>query len=123
MKGLVLSAEWDPRPDYALSDWEKKTGKAVTGSAVWRNPTLQVVETADPQIAPDEVLLRIKACGVCGSDMHFYETDDQGYILYPGLTKFPTILGHEFSGRVIETGSEVKLLEGSRIAMMEPAEG
>jgi len=111
MKGLVLSAEWDPRPDYALTDWEKKTGKAVTGSAVWRHPRLEVKETADPQIAPDQVLLRIKACGVCGSDMHFYETDAQDYILYPGLTKFPAILGHEFAGQVVQVGDAVEDLE------------
>ena len=108
MKGLVLSAQWDPRPDYPLSDWEKETGKAVTGSAVWRNPSLEVKETADPQIAPDQVLLRIKACGVCGSDMHFYETDEKNYILYPGLTKFPSILGHEFAGQVVKVGDAVE---------------
>jgi threonine dehydrogenase-like Zn-dependent dehydrogenase len=43
--------------------------------------------------------------------MHFYETDDQDYILYPGLTKFPTILGHEFTGKVMEVGKEVTLLK------------
>jgi hypothetical protein len=42
--------------------------------------------------------------------MHFYEKDDQDYILYPGLTKFPTILGHEFSAKVVETGPDVTLL-------------
>ena len=36
MKGLVLDAKWDPRLDYALSDCEKKTGKAVTGNSIWR---------------------------------------------------------------------------------------
>jgi threonine dehydrogenase-like Zn-dependent dehydrogenase len=111
MKGLVLSAEWAPRPGYALTDWEQKTGKAVTGSAVWRHPRLEVKQTADPQIAPDQVLLRVKACGVCGSDMHFYETDKENYILYPGLTKFPSILGHEFAGQVVQIGSAVDDLE------------
>jgi scyllo-inosose 3-dehydrogenase len=43
--------------------------------------------------------------------MHFYETDEEGYILYPGLTKFPTILGHEFSGKVVEVGPEVERLK------------
>jgi len=43
--------------------------------------------------------------------MHFYETDEEGYILYPGLTKFPTILGHEFSGQIVEIGSEVEDLQ------------
>jgi hypothetical protein len=88
MKGLVLGAQWEPRPDYAVSDWEKKTGKAITGSSVWRHPKLEVREWPDPEPGAKEVVLAVQACGVCGSDMHFYETDTDGYILYPGLTKF-----------------------------------
>lgn len=107
MKAMVLDAKWDPRPDYAVSDWEKKTGKAVTGNAVWRYPELKVKDIAMPKMKADEVLIKIKACGVCGSDMHFYETDKDKYILYPGLTKFPAALGHEFSGEVVEVGSAV----------------
>jgi len=107
MKALVLTAQWDPRPDYPLSDWERETGKAITGSSVWRYPQLRVEEVEEPTIKPDQVLIRVKACGVCGSDIHFYETDEDGYILYPGLTKFPTITGHEFSGQIVEVGSEV----------------
>ncbi len=110
MKGLVLDAKWDPRPGYALSDWEKETGKAVTGNSIWRHPELAVREWPDPKLGAQEVLIEVKACGVCGSDMHFYETDEEGYILYPGLTKFPTILGHEFSGQVVEVGKEVSSL-------------
>ncbi len=111
MKGLVLDAKWDPRPDYKVSDWEKETGKAISGSNVWRYPKLEVREWPDPQVGPHDVLLEVQACGVCGSDMHFYETDEEGYILYPGLTKFPTILGHEFSSKVVEVGSEVTSLK------------
>jgi scyllo-inosose 3-dehydrogenase len=111
VKGLVLSADWDPKADYTVSAWETQTGKAITGSAIWRNPRLEVSQVPKPEIAPDQVLLQIKACGVCGSDMHFYETDEQNYILYPGLTKFPAILGHEFSGQVVEVGEAVQDLE------------
>jgi threonine dehydrogenase-like Zn-dependent dehydrogenase len=107
MKALVLSATWEPRPDYPLTDFEKATGKAVTGNAVWRHPKLNVTEVKNPEIGPDQVLVRVKACGVCGSDMHFYETDKDDYILYPGLTKFPSILGHEFAGEIVEVGSAV----------------
>jgi threonine dehydrogenase-like Zn-dependent dehydrogenase len=107
MKALLLDAEWKPREGYRLSDFERETGKAVTGSNVWRNPSLAVQEVDKPTPRSDEVLIRVKSCGVCGSDIHFYETDQEGYILYPGLTKFPTILGHEFSGVVEEVGSEV----------------
>ena len=110
MRGLVLDAKWDPRPDYEVTEWEEKTGKAVTGSNLWRFPTLEVRDWPDPQPGPRDVVLEIQACGVCGSDMHFYETDEDDYILYPGLTKFPTILGHEFSGKVVEAGPEVETL-------------
>ena len=111
MKGLVLDAVWEPKPTYKVSDWEQQTGKAITGNAIWRNPNLEVKSWPDPKPGPKQVLLEIQACGVCGSDMHFYETDDDNYILYPGLTKFPTILGHEFTGKVVELGKEVTLLE------------
>lgn len=111
MKGLVLDAKWDPRPDYPLSEWEKQTGKAITGNSVWRYPKLEVRDWPDPEPGPQDVVLAVQACGVCGSDMHFYETDKDHYILYPGLTRFPTILGHEFSGKVVATGPEVKMLK------------
>lgn len=111
MKALVLDAQWDPRPDYPVSEWEKQTGKAITGSSVWRHPKLEVRSVPDPKPGPDDVLLRVKACGVCGSDIHFYEHDKDDYILYPGLTKFPTTTGHEFSGEVIEVGKNVKDLK------------
>jgi threonine dehydrogenase-like Zn-dependent dehydrogenase len=111
MKGLVLDAVWEPRPDYAVSEWEKKTGKAITGNSIWRHPKLEVRHWEDPKPGPQDVVLEVQACGVCGSDMHFYETDEDDYILYPGLTKFPTILGHEFSGKVIEVGKSVTTLK------------
>ncbi|MDI7277154.1 MAG: alcohol dehydrogenase catalytic domain-containing protein, partial [Anaerolineae bacterium] len=120
MKALVLTAQWDPRPGYVPSAWEETTRKAITGNSVWRHPALEVKEVPLPSVGPDEVLLRVRACGVCGSDMHFYETDDQGYILYPGLTRFPTTLGHEFAGEVVQVGSAVTdLRPGDRVTAEE----
>lgn len=111
MKGLKLSAKWEPKKDYKLSEFEKKTKKAITGNSVWKDPELKITEVPMPKIGPKDVLIKVKNCGVCGSDMHFYETDQENYILYPGLTKFPCILGHEFSGEVVEVGKEVKDLK------------
>jgi threonine dehydrogenase-like Zn-dependent dehydrogenase len=119
MKGLVLDAVWEPRADYEVSDWEKETGKAVTGNSIWRNPKLGVRDWEDPKPGPNDVLLAVQACGVCGSDMHFYETDNEGYILYPGLTKFPTILGHEFTGKVVEVGKDVTTLKAGDMVTVE----
>ncbi len=107
MKGLLLEAEWKPRDGYKVSEFERTTGKAVTGSSVWHRPHLRIADLPDPSLGPKDVRLRVRACGICGSDVHFYETDKDGYMLYPGLTKFPAFLGHEFSGEVIEVGSEV----------------
>jgi len=106
MKALILSANWEPRPNYNVSEFEQQSGKAVEGFNVWRHPKLEIKEVPQPKPGPGEALLRVHACGVCGSDIHFYETDSEDYILYPGLTKFPAIIGHEFSGEIVEIGSE-----------------
>jgi len=119
MKALALDAQWDPKPECHLTDWEQETGKAISGCLVWRHPELEVRDVPTPTVEPDQVLIKVKACGVCGSDIHFYETDEDGYILYPGLTKFPTILGHEFSGEVVEVGSAA---EGLAVGDMVTAE-
>ncbi|MFN7139201.1 MAG: scyllo-inosose 3-dehydrogenase [Limisphaerales bacterium] len=104
MKALVLEAQWEPRPGYSVSEVERKTGKALEGASVWRYPKLTLQDIPDPKPGPGEVLLRVRACGICGSDVHFYETDSEGYMLYPGLTKFPTVIGHEFAGEIVEIG-------------------
>lgn len=55
----------------------------------------------------DEVLVKIKACGICGTDLHFYND-------YP--RRKPTPLGHEVSGMVEAAGSEIKdLKKGDRV--------
>lgn len=55
----------------------------------------------DPEIAPDEVLVRIKAAGICGSDVHGMDGST-------GRRKPPLIMGHEASGIIADTGSLVK---------------
>lgn len=61
---------------------------------------LRVEECAMPKIGPEDVLIQIKACGVCGTDVHIFEGDKGAAEVTP-----PTILGHEFSGVVVEAGS------------------
>ena len=119
MKGLQFAAEWAPKPDYRVSDFEERTGKAVTGSSIWRHPKLGLVDVVEPKLGPQDVRLHPRACGVCGSDVHFLETDRDGYILYPGLTKFPVVIGHEFSGQVVEVGAEVKDLRAGDLVTVE----
>ena len=78
------------------------------GSQVWRNPRFEIREYDIPTPGPEEVLMEVKACGICGSDVHMAQADKDGYIFYPGLTGFPCILGHEFSGVVVEAGKNAR---------------
>ena len=63
---------------------------------------LRVEEYEMPKVGPKDVLIQVKACGACGTDVHLYEGDKGAAEVTP-----PTILGHEFSGVIAEVGSEV----------------
>lgn len=74
---------------------------------------VRVEEHALPQTGPEEVLIQVKACGVCGTDVHIYEGDKGAAEVTP-----PTILGHEFSGVVVKTGERVTgFREGDRVCI------
>jgi len=99
-----MYADWDPKPDFRLG-WKDIDGKQTyLGSKVWRNPQLKIEEVNVPAPGPGEVLIEVKQVGICGSDVHMAQADEEGYIWYPGLTGFPATLGHEFSGIVRAAG-------------------
>ena len=104
MKTVTLFADWDPIPDFKLGSKDIDGKLTYLGSKVWRNPRMDIVEKDIPVPGPTEVLIEVRACGTCGSDVHMRQTNDEGYIFYPGLTAFPVTLGHEFSGVVVEAG-------------------
>jgi len=54
-----------------------------------------------PEFAPNELLIRVKACGICGSDVHGMDGSS-------GRRNPPLIMGHEASGVVEKTGSDVR---------------
>jgi len=108
MLALLLEADFSPRPGYKLSEAEMKTHKVKDGNKVWKNPRIRLIEKPVPKPREGEVLIRVGACGICGSDIHMVETDDAGYMIYPGLTRLPVVLGHEFAGVVEEVGPGVK---------------
>ena len=61
-----------------------------------------------PTINPDEVLIKVKYCGICGSGVESYQMEG---MYFSGI-----ILGHEFSGEIVEVGDKVKKLKiGNRI--------
>ncbi len=107
MKAVVLKAKWDPRNSFVIGPKDIEGKLTWLGSKVWRYPEVKVEEVPEPKIEkPTEVIIEVKATGICGSDVHMAQADEDGYILYPGLTGFPVVLGHEFSGVIVEAGPE-----------------
>ncbi|APE45016.1 L-threonine 3-dehydrogenase [Sulfitobacter alexandrii] len=60
-----------------------------------------------PEIGPDDVLIRIKKTGICGTDIHIWNWDDWA----AGTVPVPMITGHEFAGEIVEVGRNVEGLE------------
>lgn len=75
---------------YSLRKLEKVAG------------SLALTEQPVPKAGPGEVVLRVAACGVCGSDLHAYN-QDPGY----EFIRTPVTLGHEFAGIIVEVGPGV----------------
>jgi threonine dehydrogenase-like Zn-dependent dehydrogenase len=83
---------------------------------------IEVRDVPQPRVGAREVLLRIAAVGICGTDAHIfsghanYNTDSSGKNI--PLSVQPQILGHEISGEVAEVGGEVRdLAVGDRVVM------
>lgn len=73
-------------------------------------------ERVIPKVADDEVLVKTEYVGICGSDLHYYETGRIGdYIVEP-----PFVLGHEAAGTVVEIGKNVKHLRVGNRVTLEP---
>lgn len=71
-------------------------------------------QRAIPKAKDNEVLVKLEYVGICGSDLHYYETGAIGdYVVKP-----PFVLGHEPSGTVVEVGKDVKHLKvGDRVSL------
>ena len=67
-------------------------------------PGLELVEVPVPAIRPDEVLVRVEAASVCGTDLHIYNWDDWAR----QRIRPPLVLGHELVGTVVEAGPLVR---------------
>ncbi|HSW57816.1 MAG TPA: alcohol dehydrogenase catalytic domain-containing protein [Dehalococcoidales bacterium] len=67
-------------------------------AAIFHTPQDFAIEDIPyPKLEPDSVIIKVKECGICGSDLHFFNSWKQD----------GTLLGHEFSGDVVEIGSQV----------------
>src|SRR5438067_8539469 len=80
---------------------------------------IRVDNVPDPTPRPNEVLVRVGACGICGTDLHIIDGDSP-------LARYPVIPGHEFAGEVVAVGydiaesngnGETNITVGSRVAV------
>ncbi len=64
---------------------------------------VDVGEVADPSPGPDEVVVAVRACGICGTDIHLADGEFS-------LARYPLVPGHEFAGEVVALGRDVSSL-------------
>lgn len=76
---------------------------------------IRVEEVSVSQLGDTDVLIKIKYCGVCGTDIHIYNGDGGAFAVTP-----PLIMGHEFSGVVEKIGSEVKKVKPGDLVTVDP---
>ena len=75
---------------------------------------VQVEEVDIPVIGPDDVLVQVKASGICGSDVHRYLGTEYGR----GACTYPMNSGHEYCGDVVQIGNRVKgFREGEKVTL------
>lgn len=76
---------------------------------------MELIDIAAPEPKPGEVLVRIEAAGICGTDVairHWYEAVVGQY-----APTFPLVVGHEFGGTVVEGASDRRLAPGTLVAV------
>lgn len=75
--------------------------------------SIRVLDAPMPEVGPEDVLVRVEACGICGTDVHIFH-GHQG----AAKTAPPIILGHEFSGVIAAVGRDVRGLRvGDRVCV------
>lgn len=76
---------------------------------------VRLIEVPLPDCGPDDVIVRVRACGICGSDLGFVRDGGLG-----GPTTSPIPLGHEIAGTVHATGANVKDLQSGTPVVVNP---
>ena len=77
----------------------------------------RLTEGPVPEARPGEVVVRVRAVGICGSDLHYYEDGGIGEVKFP----LPVVMGHEPTGEILTTGAGVTGWAPGDRAFLEPA--
>jgi 2-desacetyl-2-hydroxyethyl bacteriochlorophyllide A dehydrogenase len=73
---------------------------------------MKVLDKEVPKLGEHEALLKVSACGICGTDLHFFKGE--------WSVRMPVVPGHEFSGVVVEVGSKVENVKVGDRVVAEP---
>ncbi len=87
----------------------------MKGAVFYEKHNLKIEEVPMPTPNDNEVLIKVMACGICGTDVHIYEGDEGAAATPP-----KTILGHEFSGIVEQVGKNVKSVKVGDKVCVDP---
>src|SRR5215468_854397 len=105
-----------------MSSNKPRSDKSMRASVLFDVGQLELRDVPFPQVAPADVLVRVTAVGLCGTDFHIfaghsnYNTDERGALI--PLNKQPQILGHEIVGIVEEAGPQAKgVSAGDRVVL------
>lgn len=81
----------------------------MTAAVFYEPDDLRIEQVPTPQIGDSEVLIKVRACGICGTDMNMFIGDFK-------VRRLPLIPGHEFSGEIVAMGDKVvELNVGDRV--------
>ncbi len=80
-----------------------------------REPGLWLEDVPEPTIGINDVLIRVDRTGICGTDIHIYKWDSWAQKTIP----VPMVIGHEFVGEIVQTGSNVSDFEVGQIVSGE----
>lgn len=76
-------------------------------------PGIWMEERPVPEIGPDDVLVKVRKTGICGTDIHIYNWDDWAQKTVP----VPMITGHEYAGEIVAVGADIRNLRvGQRVS-------
>ena len=93
-----------------------ETKGRMKAAILYKPMDMRIEEIDVPQISSNEVLVKMKRVGICGSDVHFYLNGR----IASFVVKEPLILGHECSGEVVEVGEEVSNIRPGQRVVIEP---
>ncbi len=90
-------------------------GKMWALMKIGPGPGAELREVDIPELGPDDILVRVRACSICGSDLHIYQWDRWA----AGRIRPPLVFGHEFAGEVVAVGQRVDHLKVGQLVSAE----